>query len=562
MDKKNIKKLALLVMEQLNPGQDNCGGFYFVNNLSEVPDKNTPEQEVSEMARASNDVVRQLDTPVRIPVDKLTKKSRNPKPLPKIASKDPESGEVVENMVIATKKLIKPSGLEILQFENYGEPRSERVPYTIRFIVAETREYCEANPRNADAGTSWTGSKISNIPDDETQDQEGERYQKEYVQGEANAKNNCYFKGVNKLFERVDVINKLDSSLIPEPWASSKTTEQRTNVEQHFSFGANTPKVMVEFRTVRDSDNAEEAIDSILNTRLAIEDRMEDEHNNNENETTRKKPDYVRRGFAGHIYTKGGEWYSHQRIGGEEKFKEEGEYTPIYHLFKKSIQAGQRGLNVETRLKIYGDLEGVFQGAVKGATTRHIDTTNDRYRMVIIMESFINFRSASGQVGQKIGNIYEPIRVSISALIPEGTDPKDLTFTKNPDFFYNKNGDGVFQRVLDELGKQILDQINPDEVLNKILELLENEAANQVVAEGKKRKMKITEAQLARVLNVIEEQKFDDAITKFQQNKGNELTMSYDDVTMLVSLAQNWCKGKEHPQCDEVESLRSKLNLY
>jgi len=73
----------------------------------------------------------------------------------------------------------------------------------------------------------------------------------------------------------------------------------------------------------------------------------------------------------------------------------------------------------------------------------------------------------------------------------------------------------------------------------------------------------ITEDQLEKIVDVVKEQKFDDAFTKYQDDKRRKVSLSQDDATLLLNLAQNWCTDKrDHPDCEEVFRLRSQLGLY
>jgi hypothetical protein len=78
-----------------------------------------------------------------------------------------------------------------------------------------------------------------------------------------------------------------------------------------------------------------------------------------------------------------------------------------------------------------------------------------------------------------------------------------------------------------------------------------------------KKKIVLTEEQLKKVVEVVKEQKYDDAISKYQKEQNKQVSMSQDDAMMLISLGQHWCEGKsDHPDCEEVYRLRSQLNLY
>jgi hypothetical protein len=77
------------------------------------------------------------------------------------------------------------------------------------------------------------------------------------------------------------------------------------------------------------------------------------------------------------------------------------------------------------------------------------------------------------------------------------------------------------------------------------------------------KKIILTEEQLKTILNVVEEQQFDEFYKKYQKDKSEGVTMPVDDARLLIVLGMNWCQGKEnHPDCEEVMKIRSKFNLY
>ena len=75
-------------------------------------------------------------------------------------------------------------------------------------------------------------------------------------------------------------------------------------------------------------------------------------------------------------------------------------------------------------------------------------------------------------------------------------------------------------------------------------------------------KIKITEGQLKKVVNVINEQQYDEAITKYQKEKSKEIQMSREEAILIYNLAQNWCEGNvNHPDCEEIDQLGKKLKI-
>jgi hypothetical protein len=76
------------------------------------------------------------------------------------------------------------------------------------------------------------------------------------------------------------------------------------------------------------------------------------------------------------------------------------------------------------------------------------------------------------------------------------------------------------------------------------------------------KKIKITEEQLKKVVNLVTEQKYDDAIETYQKEKSREISMSRDEARLMYNLAQNWCEGNvSHPDCTEIDELGKKLKI-
>ena len=65
------------------------------------------------------------------------------------------------------------------------------------------------------------------------------------------------------------------------------------------------------------------------------------------------------------------------------------------------------------------------------------------------------------------------------------------------------------------------------------------------------KKIKLTEAQLKKVVNVISEENFDQALTTHQREKNREVFMSADDAKLMSNIATKWCEDKaNHPECE------------
>ena len=76
------------------------------------------------------------------------------------------------------------------------------------------------------------------------------------------------------------------------------------------------------------------------------------------------------------------------------------------------------------------------------------------------------------------------------------------------------------------------------------------------------KKIKLTEGQLKRVIDVIKEDTYDQAITTHQREKAREVFMSHEEAKLMSKLAHNWCEGRvSHPDCEELEAITKKLKI-
>jgi hypothetical protein len=144
-----------------------------------------------------------------------------------------------------------------------------------------------------------------------------------------------------------------------------------------------------------------------------------------------------------------------QRIYDEQNFKNAGEYTPILKLLKQNIQKGEKGVTVQSKLFITGDVSG------------------NEYSLKAMFTAELNYRPVGVSTGVESGELIQPIRVEMRAPISDEQlgNPK-FSVRDNPNFFGKKNHDGIFPRLMKKLGDEILNTVNPDDVLNKITEIL------------------------------------------------------------------------------------------
>jgi len=76
------------------------------------------------------------------------------------------------------------------------------------------------------------------------------------------------------------------------------------------------------------------------------------------------------------------------------------------------------------------------------------------------------------------------------------------------------------------------------------------------------KKIKLTENQLKKVVNVISEENYDQALTTHQREKAREVFMSTEDAKLLGTMATNWCEGRvNHPDCEELSTIISRLKI-
>lgn len=76
-------------------------------------------------------------------------------------------------------------------------------------------------------------------------------------------------------------------------------------------------------------------------------------------------------------------------------------------------------------------------------------------------------------------------------------------------------------------------------------------------------KIILTEEQLNNVVNHLEEQAFDDIITKHQKETMKEISMSRNDAKVLTTFALKWCEGKDKlPDCRHIHQIWTKHELY
>ena len=76
------------------------------------------------------------------------------------------------------------------------------------------------------------------------------------------------------------------------------------------------------------------------------------------------------------------------------------------------------------------------------------------------------------------------------------------------------------------------------------------------------KKIKLTETQLKSLMNVINEDTYDQALTTHNREKAREVYMSQDDAKLLGKLATQWCETRvSDAECQELNGLVKRLKI-
>jgi hypothetical protein len=75
--------------------------------------------------------------------------------------------------------------------------------------------------------------------------------------------------------------------------------------------------------------------------------------------------------------------------------------------------------------------------------------------------------------------------------------------------------------------------------------------------------VKLTESDLTKLVKrVVKEQMDVSSDSEYYENRKNEVSIAFDDLAMMASLAKKFCRGKENlPDCKRVEELFYEKNL-
>ena len=77
--------------------------------------------------------------------------------------------------------------------------------------------------------------------------------------------------------------------------------------------------------------------------------------------------------------------------------------------------------------------------------------------------------------------------------------------------------------------------------------------------------IRLTESDISRLVKkVIEEEMMDvSSDSEYYQERKREVSIPFDDLSMLSSLASRFCEGKENfPDCRQVRRINSRYSLF
>lgn len=457
MVKLTTNKLISLILEEIQKAVAPLKPMYFdsvEDALSYYGLNNAPQTEMGEMANIkAGRELRKLPAPMRIPISELSNQSKRPD---KVISKDPDTGELIEDVIIGDEIMILENGLELLKFQNYAKQRGVEGGLTPKeCVVLPEKLYYKFPPRSSQFGTQYQKKDYETAPEGETEEDKERRLKRIQAIKEGNVKRFGMFPVINDMFSRHEILDHLDICLIPETWASNLRTEHTTNVIKLKKFGATGPDIDVDFYSARDLNDIESTVDSILDLRADL--AMGEE--GAEVQRQRERSAHLPRRHANYIYTKGGNWAGKQRVHDKAFFEKAGGKTMIYGLNSKNIQEGDRQISIESILDIKGYISG------------------DNYVLKARFTATLNARNKETGVGSNRGDLIQPIDVVLAKPLPEGIDAQSFNFSDNMNFFINegrtmsRQKTGFFPDLINKLGNAILTNIDPDDVQQKVVQL-------------------------------------------------------------------------------------------
>jgi hypothetical protein len=78
-----------------------------------------------------------------------------------------------------------------------------------------------------------------------------------------------------------------------------------------------------------------------------------------------------------------------------------------------------------------------------------------------------------------------------------------------------------------------------------------------------KKKIVIKEEQLKKIVQVVENEAYDDMLTNYYGFQQQKVEIPRNDLTMLANFSMRFCEGKDNfPDCKHVRELVSKHQLF
>lgn len=77
------------------------------------------------------------------------------------------------------------------------------------------------------------------------------------------------------------------------------------------------------------------------------------------------------------------------------------------------------------------------------------------------------------------------------------------------------------------------------------------------------KKIVIKEEQLKKIVQIVENEAFDDMITNYRDWQQHKVEIPHNDLTMLANFSLRFCEGKENlPDCKHVREIINKHQLF
>jgi hypothetical protein len=497
------------------------------------------DMDMDEMARAPKYPHTPSEQTIEIHPEQLKASDRtvNKKP-PLFVSVDPETGEKVSGILFVTQTF-ELGGHRMVRTNDYSEINTKNgKPGAEIYIDLDTMTFYRRTPQNAELGTTLDRSQMAEM--------DLEQLTKRRI-----------FPLINGFFEKPEIKKVLTSCLIPPIVGSpAYISEKLTNKELTYSFGGKAQETKFQIRTKYTFADLYQALEEISSVRMG--------HDAGDSEINYRKILGTPRDEVSK-----GRWNQFQSIYSKKLFKQHGEFTPILKLLKKNIDRGGKSFSTSTITSVNGGLNG------------------DTYGLDLYFKTKIGIRLDETENVDHEVDFVPTIHVSVRKRIPEDADPE--TFKPGSD---EKFVTSLYSELLNKLGDEILG-INKDDVLGKIIDLftpenlglredikkkivLTEEQVKMVISKTQKPPVKvkliITEQQLQNVIkntnnpaqntDVDKEEGYDDAITKFVENRDKEISMPAEAAEMLLNFGKDWCEGRpNHPDCQEIDQLRAKLKM-